>query len=244
MRVLPLLVTAVTLVACGGASSSPDATTVSSTATAPSASARSEPHSHHDQGTRTVRSRAVRDCERRPNRVPPGDRSRHEGRRRRHDLGGRRRQGPTGRNGHPERGQCGFEQATDHLEALLMGREVTLSHDGRDDRDRYGRLLRYVDVDGVDAGSRRSRRDSPGPVTTHATATAHIRARPRTWRPTRPALHSADVGRRQPAVPALSGTRPAPSVSEASDDDRATAPAPWTAAPGLWLALETRQHQR
>ncbi len=52
----------------------------------------------------------------------------------------------------PERGQCGFEQATDHLAALLMGREVTLSYDGRDDRDRYGRLLRYVDVGGVDAG--------------------------------------------------------------------------------------------
>lgn len=52
----------------------------------------------------------------------------------------------------PERGQCGYQNATDLMEYLVLGKEVTLVPGARDDRDRYGRLLRYIDVDGKDAG--------------------------------------------------------------------------------------------
>lgn len=57
----------------------------------------------------------------------------------------------------PERGQCGFERAARALERLVLGEAVTLTAPV-DDRDRYDRLLRYVDVDvagqRVDAGLR------------------------------------------------------------------------------------------
>ncbi len=52
----------------------------------------------------------------------------------------------------PETGQCGFTAATDHLRAVIAGRPVTLTPGARDDVDRYGRVLRYVDVAGTDAG--------------------------------------------------------------------------------------------
>jgi endonuclease YncB( thermonuclease family) len=53
----------------------------------------------------------------------------------------------------PERGQCGYDTAGDHLARLVLGRRVRLGI-ADEDRDRYGRLLRYVDVDGADAGLR------------------------------------------------------------------------------------------
>jgi endonuclease YncB( thermonuclease family) len=52
----------------------------------------------------------------------------------------------------PEMGDCGYDAARDQLAALVLGESVQLVHGGVDDRDRYDRLLRYVDVDGVDAG--------------------------------------------------------------------------------------------
>lgn len=52
----------------------------------------------------------------------------------------------------PERGECGFGEAADALAGLVLGREVELVPGAVDDRDRYGRLLRYVDVEGTDAG--------------------------------------------------------------------------------------------
>jgi micrococcal nuclease len=52
----------------------------------------------------------------------------------------------------PERGECGFEPATSAMAELVLGRRVELVAGARHDRDRFGRLLRYVDVDGVDAG--------------------------------------------------------------------------------------------
>jgi len=52
----------------------------------------------------------------------------------------------------PEQGQCGFEEAADALARLVAGQTVTLVAGARDDRDRYGRLLRYLDVGTVDAG--------------------------------------------------------------------------------------------
>ena len=52
----------------------------------------------------------------------------------------------------PERGACGYESATLAMAALVADREVVLTPGATSDADRYGRLLRYVDVDGADAG--------------------------------------------------------------------------------------------
>jgi endonuclease YncB( thermonuclease family) len=51
----------------------------------------------------------------------------------------------------PERGQCGFDEATALVTDLVAGLEVTLVVGSSDDRDRYDRLLRFVEVtvDGV-----------------------------------------------------------------------------------------------
>lgn len=53
-----------------------------------------------------------------------------------------------------ERGECWHGEATDLLEELISGREVRLIplSDGPD-RDRHGRLLRAVEVDGQDVGA-------------------------------------------------------------------------------------------
>ena len=52
----------------------------------------------------------------------------------------------------PERGQCGYREATERLVALVGGQSVSLEPGARDDIDKYGRLLRYVVVNGVDSG--------------------------------------------------------------------------------------------
>lgn len=52
----------------------------------------------------------------------------------------------------PERGECGFGPATSAMAALVDGEEVELVAGARDDRDRYDRIIRYVDVEGADAG--------------------------------------------------------------------------------------------
>jgi hypothetical protein len=52
----------------------------------------------------------------------------------------------------PETGQCGYREATDRLVALVTGQPVTLEAGTRDNLDKYGRLLRYVLVNGVDSG--------------------------------------------------------------------------------------------
>lgn len=52
----------------------------------------------------------------------------------------------------PERGECGFDEATRRVEELVAGASVVLVAGAHDDVDRYGRLLRYVDADGVDVG--------------------------------------------------------------------------------------------
>lgn len=55
----------------------------------------------------------------------------------------------------PEAGQCGYDEATAAMADLVASRVVTLTAvAGRDNVDRYGRLLRYVEVDGADAGLR------------------------------------------------------------------------------------------
>jgi endonuclease YncB( thermonuclease family) len=54
----------------------------------------------------------------------------------------------------PERGDCGYASAAAYLRRLVTNKAVTLTAagPGKDDRDRYRRLLRYVEVGGVDAG--------------------------------------------------------------------------------------------
>jgi micrococcal nuclease len=52
----------------------------------------------------------------------------------------------------PERGECGFGEASAAMAALVLSEQVVLTAGARDDRDRYDRILRYVDVGGVDAG--------------------------------------------------------------------------------------------
>jgi endonuclease YncB( thermonuclease family) len=52
----------------------------------------------------------------------------------------------------PERGACGFESATQAITVLVLGRQVSLVAGATEDADRYGRLLRYVDVGSQDAG--------------------------------------------------------------------------------------------
>ncbi len=51
----------------------------------------------------------------------------------------------------PEVGECGFEAASTNLSQLVLGEHVELRRSD-EDRDGYGRLLRYVDVAGSDAG--------------------------------------------------------------------------------------------
>lgn len=53
----------------------------------------------------------------------------------------------------PERGECGFDEAAVNMERLVLGKRVRLTVTD-EDRDHYGRLLRYVDVGGIDAGLR------------------------------------------------------------------------------------------
>lgn len=53
----------------------------------------------------------------------------------------------------PERGECGYAEATANLQRLALGKRVRLG-DSDEDRDRYGRLLRYLDIGKVDAGLR------------------------------------------------------------------------------------------
>jgi endonuclease YncB( thermonuclease family) len=53
----------------------------------------------------------------------------------------------------PEVGECGHQPAADRLTELVLRKEVTLVPGARDDVDRYGRLLRYVDVGSDDAGA-------------------------------------------------------------------------------------------
>jgi endonuclease YncB( thermonuclease family) len=53
----------------------------------------------------------------------------------------------------PERDSCGYEAATQAMRRMVEGRRVVLSNPGSvQDRDTFGRLLRFVDVGGRDAG--------------------------------------------------------------------------------------------
>ena len=53
----------------------------------------------------------------------------------------------------PEAGECGHERAADSLVRMVL-RQAVLLGESDEDRDRYGRLLRYVDIGRQDAGLR------------------------------------------------------------------------------------------
>lgn len=50
--------------------------------------------------------------------------------------------------------QCFGKEASAKLKELLQGKEVTLEKNPAEDRDKYDRLLRYVNLDGVDIGAK------------------------------------------------------------------------------------------
>jgi hypothetical protein len=53
----------------------------------------------------------------------------------------------------PERGHCGYDEATANIRNMVYGKAVILTAGARDDVDKYGRLLRYVYLpDGTDTG--------------------------------------------------------------------------------------------
>ena len=83
----------------------------------------------------------------------------------------------------PEIGQCGYTEATRNLRGIIGGQQVTLTAGARDDVDRYGRLLRYVDVNGIDSGLRQikqgfaiARYDSRDGYGRHARESAYVQA--------------------------------------------------------------------
>ena len=52
----------------------------------------------------------------------------------------------------PERDECGFKEAGARLLDLILNSDVLLVTGGTDNRDRYKRLLRYVDIGEIDVG--------------------------------------------------------------------------------------------
>lgn len=52
----------------------------------------------------------------------------------------------------PERGQCGFGPATSNMRTLVEGKTVRLVSGAASDKDKYDRILRFVEAGGVDAG--------------------------------------------------------------------------------------------
>jgi|688.fasta_scaffold199630_3 micrococcal nuclease len=51
-----------------------------------------------------------------------------------------------------EAGECGFREASEALAQLIGTNKINLALAGTDDKDSFGRLLRYVDVEGRDLG--------------------------------------------------------------------------------------------
>ena len=52
----------------------------------------------------------------------------------------------------PENGQCGFDEAMQAHEKLLISGSATFYSGTTSDKDKYDRLLRYIEVEGIDVG--------------------------------------------------------------------------------------------
>lgn len=117
----------------------------------------------------------------------------------------------------PERGQCGYDRASETISTLLAsGDPVTLETAPElDDRDRYGRLLRYVITKGgvdvglmqLEAGNAAARYDSTDGYPRH---------------PKESAYHLAQVAGTTPAgAPIVAGCEPAvPPIDASADTDK------------------------
>ena len=97
--------------------------------------------------------------------------------------------------------ECGGVRSSNRLAKLLpRGTEITLVSDPtQDDEDRFGRLLRYVELDGDDLGLRQVSAASPRSTTTTGRCSAGSPVRPRRTEraePQRRELGALRVGRR------------------------------------------------
>jgi Excalibur calcium-binding domain/Staphylococcal nuclease homologue len=108
----------------------------------------------------------------------------------------------------PERGQCGYHESSAVLTQLIAGQNITLVAGARDDVDRYGRLLRYVEANGqdvdlqmIESGHAIARYDGRDGYGVHTRQDAYVEADDRT-----PSINSCAV---DPAVPA---TTPSPAA--------------------------------
>jgi endonuclease YncB( thermonuclease family) len=116
----------------------------------------------------------------------------------------------------PEAGQCGAGEASAALAAMVEGKPVALvAVPGRDDRDRYGRLLRYVQVGGTDAGMELikaglaiARYDSRDGYGGHPQEAAYIAADAATDSPVCPALAAPAPVAPAPVPPTGGGLDP------------------------------------
>lgn len=52
----------------------------------------------------------------------------------------------------PERGCPGYQEAKKNMQDLVLAKRIVLVSDGKQNTDRYGRLLRYVDLGDKDIG--------------------------------------------------------------------------------------------
>ncbi|MGJ7442905.1 thermonuclease family protein [Aquipuribacter sp. MA13-6] len=121
----------------------------------------------------------------------------------------------------PERGECGFEESSTAMGAVVGGQEVTLGVEAPDERDRYGRLIAYVDtLDGTDAGlvliedgmgvARYDSRDGYGE---HAREAAYVAADAAS-----PVAYSCEDAAPAPAEPEGAPEPPAPGPAPGADD--------------------------
>ncbi|MCC4248463.1 thermonuclease family protein [Microbacterium testaceum] len=126
----------------------------------------------------------------------------------------------------PESGAWGYDQATAELSSFLVpGGAVLVAVPGRDDQDQYGRLLRYVQIDGQDAGTRMlasgwaiTRYDGRDGYGMHPLQAAYISLDESVPMPAEPAP--------TPVEPAPAPVDPAPAPPEPAEPDPAPATDP------------------
>ena len=130
----------------------------------------------------------------------------------------------------PERGQCGYSEATANIRRTLAGNTLTLTKAGLTDRDKYGRLIRYVDVGEQDAGMgqimggfARARYDSRDGYGRHPRQDDYVAADAATpsicaASPTTKGAESTAAATRTAAAPAASAT----ATREATEPDAET----------------------
>ena len=128
----------------------------------------------------------------------------------------------------PEEGAWGYAEASAELTAFLASGTVTLvAVDGRDDRDQYGRLLRYVKVNGQDAGAHMistgwaiARYDGRDGYGVHTLQTDYITLDAEHEMPAQPAPEPAPA----PAQPEPAPAQPAPAPAQPEPVAPATDP--------------------